>query len=388
MNQKKLSFSHNNLFEDGPEGVLTDLGEVFALPKELYIANSFEMTFDGTGTIQTLDSFIYGKDENGEKQTYLISYDAKQDEKMTVWADGEVNASYDNDMRLEPMLILQGADYEQQVEAWSKNRGSDIYELLYYGRHSFAQLDGVRFLSGDADGDGVDQGKYSFTQLTNGGEIVGFEVSLHIPATEDITPVRYIMEPEYISQKTLDEEQAAQTAEESKDAGTWTVDRTDETMYFFLDNSRGWRLVVTGAAAGSRSYKLEKTGDGGNTWETGNTDPFEGEMGTSEGLIFFDENVGFAGITGASQSYSKLYVTRDGGKTLTRIQLPMDTVTELPEIAEECGFTIADYDYYEMPEKNGDTLIVRVETEANGDSGIVFQSDDMGETWVYAGIDL
>lgn len=191
MNQKKLSFSHNNLFKDGPEGVLTDLGEVFDLPKELYIANSFEMTFDGTGTIQTLDSFIYGKDENGEKQTYLISYDAKQNEKMTVWADGGVNASYDNDMRLEPMFrILQGADYEQ-------------------------------------------------------------------------SPVRYIMEPEYISQKTLDEEQAAQMAEESKDAGTWTVDRTDETMYFFLDNSRGWRLVVTGAAAGSRSYKLEKTRDGG-----------------------------------------------------------------------------------------------------------------------------
>lgn len=110
---------------------------------------------------------------------------------MTVWADGGVNASYDNDMRLEPMFrILQGADYEQ-------------------------------------------------------------------------SPVRYIMEPEYISQKTLDEEQAAQMAEESKDAGTWTVDRTDETMYFFLDNSRGWRLVVTGAAAGSRSYKLEKTRDGG-----------------------------------------------------------------------------------------------------------------------------
>ena len=34
-----------------------------------------------------------------------------------------------------------------------------------------------------------------------GGEIQGFEVSLHIPAAEYVTPVRYIMEPVYISGK-------------------------------------------------------------------------------------------------------------------------------------------------------------------------------------------
>ena len=37
-------------------------------------------------------------------------------------------------------------------------------------------IDGLRYLPGDADGDGVDQGSENFTQLFNGGEIVGFEV--------------------------------------------------------------------------------------------------------------------------------------------------------------------------------------------------------------------
>ena len=47
----------------------------------------------------------------------------------------------------------------------------------------------------------------------------------------------------------------------------WTVDQSDGTMYFFLDENNGWRLVITDAAAGSRFYVMEKTMDGGSTWE-------------------------------------------------------------------------------------------------------------------------
>ena len=60
---------------------------------------------------------------------------------------------------------------------------------------------------------------------------MGFEVSLHMPAVKDITPVRYMMEPEYISQEVLDKEQM----DEVKDVESWTVDQTDGSMYFFLD---------------------------------------------------------------------------------------------------------------------------------------------------------
>lgn len=82
-----------------------------------------------------------------------------------------------------------------------------------------------------------------------------------------------------------------------------------------------------------------------------NDDPFSGQLGVAEGLIFYDENFGVAGITGASQSYSRLYVTRDGGRTFEEMKLPMDLVSELPQIAIDCGFTVEDFDYLNMPEK-------------------------------------
>ena len=93
-----------------------------------------------------------------------------------------------------------------------------------------------------------------------------------------------------------------QQVEDAKDTESWTVDQSDGTMYFFLDENNGWRLVITDAAAGSRFYVMEKTMDGGSTWEGINDDPFSGQLGVAEGLIFYDENFGVAGITGASQS--------------------------------------------------------------------------------------
>lgn len=335
--KREVDFVHDNFFEDGIEGILTDLEEKLEMPKNLYVVNGFKMSFNETGKVQTLDTFLYGKNKKGTEKTYLITYDRKINEKIIVWVNGEANADYNADMRFEPMLrILEKADSENQVKMWSSILENETYELVYYGRRSFGVMDGLRYLPGDADGDGVDQGSENFTQLFNGGEIVGFEVSLHMPAVKDITPVRYMMEPEYISQEVLDKEQM----DEVKDVESWTVDQTDGSMYFFLDDKIGWRLVVADAAAGSRFYQLEKTADGGDTWEMANQNPFGGNLGVTEGLEFFDKNFGFAGLTGASQSHSSLYVTRDGGTTFTELQLPLETVTELPPLAKELNFTI------------------------------------------------
>ncbi len=159
-----------------------------------------------------------------------------------------------------------------------------------------------------------------------------------------------------------------------------------ELCISFLDENNGWRLVITDAAAGSRFYVMEKTMDGGSTWECINDDPFSGQLGVAEGLIFYDENFGVAGITGASQSYSRLYVTRDGGRAFEEMKLPMDLVSELPQIAIDCGFTVEDFDYLNMPEKEDDTLTITVTTDAAEKDGIVFQSTDYGATWEYKGL--
>uniref|UniRef100_UPI004056666F WD40/YVTN/BNR-like repeat-containing protein n=1 Tax=Agathobacter sp. TaxID=2021311 RepID=UPI004056666F len=392
MRQKSVRLEHNSFFESGVEGVLSDLDAALDLPEDIYIVNKYQMTFDADGTIQSIYTFLYGKDDDGETKTYLIDYDADKSEHMTIRIDGVANKSYEEEMRLEPMLtILQKADCKQKVTGWSKNGKDGTYEILYFGKRAFESEEGLQYLSGDVNGDGMETGTGHFMQLRNGGKIVGFEVSLHIPADESVTPVRYIMEPEYISRQEVEKEQQMQQAEEAKDTETWTVDRTDGSMYFFCNDKAGWRLVITDAAAGSRFYEMERSMDGGLTWETINTNPFDGAIGVAEGLQFLDETVGFAGLTGASQSYSQLYVTRDGGVTFRKVQLPMETAAQLPEIAQECAFTITDFDYLHMPQEetteNGERILtIKVSTEAAESEGILFQSKDSGATWRYVGV--
>lgn len=121
---------------------------------------------------------------------------------------------------------------------------------------------------------------------------------------------------------------------------------------------------------------MEKTEDGGVSWNVLNDDPFQGQAGVAEGLFFFDKNLGVAGLTGASQTTSELYLTTNGGVTFQKIRLPMDQVTQLPETAEAYGFTEEDYDYLNM-------LIITVTADASEDDGIVFYSTNNGDTWTY-----
>ncbi|MGI6011632.1 MAG: WD40/YVTN/BNR-like repeat-containing protein [Ruminococcus sp.] len=385
MRQKEVRLYHNNLFADGVEGILEDLDNALDMPEELYIANQFQVAFDEKGVVDTLYTFLYGQEEDGDTRTYLVDYDADRSENMTVWVDGEAAETYDEAMSLAPMLvILQEAPWKTQVDTWSAKYGKERYELLYYGKRSFPSADGLQYLPGDVDGDGKDTGGDAIARLSGGGEAAGYEVSLHIPAKEEITPVRYIMEPEYVSQEALDAGREQRQEETAKESESWTVDNSDGAMYFFLDDSNGWRLKVADAAAGSRFYQLERTKDGGGLWEMVNEDPFGGRLGAAEGMVFYDENFGIAGLTGASQSASRLYMTKDGGASFTEITMPVDSAARLPETASDLGLTAKDYDYLYMPEKKGEVLQVLAVTDAGEQEGILFQSSDGGETWTWA----
>lgn len=234
--KKEMKLEHNNLFQNGVEGILMDLDEALELPEELYIVNQCKITFDARGTIKSIDAFIYGKDEDGEKKTYLIDYNVDSSSNMTVWLDGNVNGGYDKDKRLSPMIeILKNADWMNQVKEWSETfQEQQIYELVYSGRRSFNSDEGLQYVPGDTDGDGVQTGTSNFAQLRTGGKIVGYEVSLSIPDINSVRSILYITEPEYISEKELDQEHAKQQVNEAKDTESWTVDQREGTMYFFF----------------------------------------------------------------------------------------------------------------------------------------------------------
>ena len=394
--KKEVTLEHNNLYESGVEGILSDLEEELKLPENLYISGKFQIDFDETGKIQRIDTFLYGQDKKGEKNTYLVEYNVKKSDAMTVWIDGNVNGEYEEDMRLSPMLeILKKADWINQVKEWAGNSGqSQIYEILYMGRRAFQTEEGLQYIEGNAkeqEGYGVPTGNEVFQQLRNGGEIVGFEVSLHMPEVKSVTPVRYMMEPEYISPDTISQNEQAekdsQAKEQGKENNTWTVD-TDGSgvVRFFLNEQKGWKLSVVDAALGTRYYKLETTSDGGYNWTTVNEDPFDGNGGAGEGIQFFDEQFGFIGLSGASQTHSSIYVTKDGGKTLKEIELPMDTVTEYPPHMQEYGFTLEDYQYLEMPQQDGENYTIHVMTQSGETEGLVFTSEDQGENWSFTGV--
>ena len=175
--------------------------------------------------------------------------------------------------------------------------------------------------------------------------------------------------------------------EQGKENNTWTVD-TDGSgvVRFFLNEQKGWKLSVVDAALGTRYYKLKTTSDGGYNWTTVNEDPFDGNGGVGEGIQFFDEQFGFIGLSGASQTHSSIYVTKDGGKTLKEIELPMDTVTEYPPHMQEYGLTLADYQYLEMPQQDGENYKIHVMTQSGEMEGLVFTSEDQGENWSFTGV--
>ncbi|MCD8197690.1 MAG: hypothetical protein LUE24_11110 [Lachnospiraceae bacterium] len=379
--KREATLTHDNFYESGAEGILEDLDAAFDLPETLYVTNTFEIGCDTEGTIRTIEAFLYGENDKGEKKTYLISYDAEKSGKMTVWLDGNVSGGYEEENLLEPMLtILDLVDWERQLDGWSALISEEVCEISYSGYRSFTSKAGLYEVSEN----GIELDSDAVSQLDAGGELCGYAVTLDI--SEDIPSLHFILEPEYVSQSELNAEREEEQTAEAIDAESWYVDSADGTMYYFLNKSRGWRLVVVDAAAGSRAYVLQSTDDGGASWADVNGDPFLGAAGVAEGLIFYDENWGVAGLGSASGSYSRLYITWDGGESFTQIELDMETVETLPDTAAKYGFAAQDYDYLCMPEEEDGVLSVLVTTDQIESEGVLFESADQGWTWTFEGV--
>lgn len=409
----KVTLKHDNFFDDSVAGILEDLDNEIGLPKKIYLVNHFNVTFYATGEIAAIDTFFYGEDENGETRTYLVDYNRKKSSKMTVYINNYAETDYEEDMCLTPLLELLGnIKVKEQVDSWAEETKSHTFGISYSGKRAFTSADSLQVINAentDTNGNSI------LSKVEYGGEVTGFAVTFSTGGEENTGEIiTYIINPKYISAAVLAQQNrreqideakngagndttdntgnadpnavAGDDEEESGDGTPWTENREDGSVYFFLDSNTGYRLLVADAAAGSRFYELEMTKDGGQSWNQKNANPFNGNIGVAEGIEFYNENLGVIGLAGASGDYSTLYLTQDGGKTFSVIELSMDEVTELPDTAAEYGFSISDYDYCKMPQQEDGKLTIKVISAVGENDGIVFESTDNGNTWNYSGI--
>ena len=409
----KITLKHDNFFDDSVAGILEDLDNEIGLPKKIYLVNHFNVTFYATGEIAAIDTFFYGEDENGETRTYLVDYNRKKSSKMTVYINNYAKTDYEEDMCLTPLFELLGnIKVKEQVDSWAEETKSHTFGISYSGKRAFTSADSLQVINAentDTNGNSI------LSKVEYGGEVTGFAVTFSTGGEENTGEIiTYIINPKYISAAVLAQQNrreqideakngagndttdntgnadpnavAGDDEEESGDGTPWTENREDGSVYFFLDSNTGYRLLVADAAAGSRFYELEMTKDGGQSWNQQNADPFDGNIGVAEGIEFYNENLGVIGLAGASGDYSTLYLTQDGGKTFSMIELSMDEVTELPDTAAEYGFSISDYDYCKMPQQKDGKLTIKVISAVGENDGIVFESTDNGNTWNYSGI--
>ena len=409
----KITLKHDNFFDDSVAGILEDLDNEIGLPKKIYLVNHFNVTFYATGEIAAIDTFFYGEDENGETRTYLVDYNRKKSSKMTVYINNYAETDYEEDMCLTPLFELLGnIKVKERVDSWAEETKSHTFGISYSGKRAFSSADSLQVINAentDTNGNSI------LSQVEYGGEVTGFAVTFSTGGEENTGEIiTYIINPKYTSAAVLAQQNRQEQIEKAKnssgdvtgdnngnkdngiisgsededgeEATPWTENREDGSVYFFLDSNTGYRLLVADAAAGSRFYELECTKDGGQSWNQLNADPFCGNMGVAEGIEFYNENLGVIGLRGASGAYSTLYLTQDGGKTFSMIELPMDEVTELPDTAAQYGLEKSDYDYCEMPQQEDGKFTIKVISEQGETDGILFESTDNGNTWNYSGI--
>lgn len=409
----KITLKHDNFFDDSVAGILEDLDNEIGLPKKIYLVNHFNVTFYATGEIAAIDTFFYGEDENGETRTYLVDYNRKKSSKMAVYINNYAETDYEEDMCLTPLFELLGnIKVKEQVDSWAEETKSHTFGISYSGKRAFTSADSLQVINAentDTNGNSI------LSQVQYGGEVTGFAVTFSTGGEENTDKIiTYIINPKYTSAAVLTQQNRLEQIEKAKNSSSdvtgdnngnkdngiisgsededgeeatpWTENREDGSVYFFLDSNTGYRLLVADAAAGSRFYELECTKDGGQSWNQLNADPFCGNMGVAEGIEFYNENLGVIGLRGASGAYSTLYLTQDGGKTFSMIELPMDEVTELPDTAAQYGLEKSDYDYCEMPQQEDGKFTIKVISEQGETDGILFESTDNGNTWNYSGI--
>lgn len=363
-NKRTVEFEHDNIYSDGIKGIFTDINKKVNMPSKLYIVNNFNLKFDDSGKIISFDTYLYGKNDKGKLQSYLISYDMNKSSNITIYLNGYVKASYSKDKLLEPLIkTMQVIPLKKTVSKWPEKQ----YGILYYGKRSFGyNTQGIVNINSKGK---MNQDVNAFS------EIIGYFVSVFVPNKENVyTPVRYNLTDDLYNIK------AAESSKENKNDKLF-----DETYnsanQFYLSKKVGYRLEITALALGNRAYSLNETTDGGTTWNTINKDPFSGMLGSAAGITFLNDKLGFLCLSNNGGRNGQLYRTSDGGVSYKKVDFPEVNV---PLSGKE---TYNPFDLPGMPYNKSGSLNVLVgqgsDGDYNGGCKALYESKDDGVTWTY-----
>ena len=185
-NKITVTLVHDNVYVDGIEGVFDDIRTEIDLPETLSLSTGFNMHFAPDGTILSLDTMLYGFDENGDYvDSYLISYSSSNSSKISVYLHGSGGGVYKPEKDLAPLIeAVSWIPLRQRVRQWENE---DCYGILYYGMREWRDREGIRILDADGAESLPPEEEHYF---------YGYSISLFCPDNEKLTPLRYLY-PDY-----------------------------------------------------------------------------------------------------------------------------------------------------------------------------------------------
>lgn len=359
-----IDLEETNLFEQDIDELFFLIDQEMGLPDELYISNYFDLEFNQNGELLSLYTSIYGENEAGSTESFLIMYNSNDQELVVHHDEFESQSETDDRMLLSPLKETAAQlSLEEIIQEWPNEERFGIYYLGYrtWGYNS----EGMYYLENEEP----------FPLPYANDEIIGYTVSVYVPGkTEELTPQRYIDRSfnSLMEAQLLEEEQHTELG--------YQVDDSNQEVYF-LTEEIGFRLPVIDAATGTRWYGFEKTEDGGAVWETVNQDPFDEQSGVTSGIKFFDEEFGFIILGNANQTEGILFRTENGGETFDPIDFPP---VEVPLNDEE---EYNPFQYPEIPYEENGRLYTLLGQGAHGDYNMgakaLYQSEDNGITWEF-----
>ena len=146
-NKRQISFVHNNIYENDIEGIFDEIESKINLPQDLYISTDFKLKFRKDGTITSFDTYVYGKDEKGQTESFLISYDTNKSKKIIVYLNGFVAAEFNEEKKLQHFIdIMKWVPLEETVSPWN----DDQFGIIYSGLRNWGyNTEGILYVDQD-----------------------------------------------------------------------------------------------------------------------------------------------------------------------------------------------------------------------------------------------